>query len=813
MTHQPAQPMEANADTELDAVVGEEERVLSRVLRNLATRTIETAARVDYDRDLIALRDEIGEARLEDVPALIAQMERLQQVAARRAEVAIDQVDVRSPYFGRIVLQEGERKREVLIGRGTYLDPRTGVRIVDWRDAPVSRVYYRYDEGDDYDEVFGGKAVEGEVVTRRSLAIVDSVMRRIGTPQGTFLRARNGGWVRAGASATQLKGGQGAALRPEQHHRPGTLGIAREDIGREDKFLPEIAALIDPRQFELITRPEAGLVVIQGGAGSGKTTIGLHRMAYLSYQMPRRFRPDRMLVLVFNDALARYISRVLPALGVEGVPVITYQRWAAKQRSMAVPRLSRLYRDDTPSTVVRLKKHPAMLKLIDERAELIARRFEARLENALRGLEGAEFALSSWKQSRKRALAGRFARLVRAVNEGEPPTTPIAVRHAVEREVVQARESMLNVSAIWSEILTDRELLREGFARHATDVRDVEVESLFRWCVSRCAEALAENDDVETAKEPDDDNRRGSGKRNKRDEEERESKRDDDDDNRSIGIDGESEQESAQLDREDDALLLRIYQRVRGPLKRGKEPLLYEHMFIDEAQDLSPVELAVVLETANGESVTFAGDTAQRLHMDNGFSTWKGVLQQLGLDHVEIEPLKLSYRSTSQIMEFANHVLGPLRNLDESHATRDGVPVESFHFAHTGDAVGFLAEALRSLSQNEPNASIAVISRFPEQADIYYQGFVNAEVPNVRRIVEQDFPFRAGIDVTDVRQVKGLEFDYVILVEVSTESYPADDESRHLLHIASTRAAHQLWITTTGSPSPLAPESMNESAY
>jgi DNA helicase-2/ATP-dependent DNA helicase PcrA len=81
-------------------------------------------------------------------------------------------------------------------------------------------------------------------------------------------------------------------------------------------------------------------------------------------------------------------------------------------------------------------------------------------------------------------------------------------------------------------------------------------------------------------------------------------------------------------------------------------------------------------------------------------------------------------------------------------------------------------------------------------------------VPNLRRIAEQDFPFKAGVDVTDVRQVKGLEFDYVVLVEVARNSYGEDDESRHLLHIAATRAAHQLWITSSGEPSLLIPETL-----
>ncbi|MEZ4256314.1 MAG: ATP-binding domain-containing protein, partial [Polyangiales bacterium] len=142
---------------------------------------------------------------------------------------------------------------------------------------------------------------------------------------------------------------------------------------------------------------------------------------------------------------------------------------------------------------------------------------------------------------------------------------------------------------------------------------------------------------------------------------------------------------------------------------------------------------------------------------------------------------------------------------------RHGAPVESFRFAHTGDAVGFLGEALRELLASEPMASVAVIARYPEQADLYYRGFVNAEVPNLRRIAEQDFPFKPGVDVTDVRQVKGLEFDYVILVECSRASYSEDNESRHLLHIAATRAAHQLWVTSSGDPSLILPDDIRAS--
>ncbi len=804
-------------DEELVRISHEEERVLARVQKNVANRKIRPANEgLDYDAELLALRDQINEARLEDIPPLIEEMERLSEVAARRARVTEGVVDPRSPYFGRMVLEEGDRKREVLIGRSTYLDSKTGIRIVDWRDAPVSRLYYRYEEGDEYDEEFGGREVHGEVITRRTLAIHEGLLRRIGAPQGTFVRRGDGSWVRAGESARRLAGGQGSAMRAEEHHRPGKLGIGRDGDGREDRFLPEITALIDPRQFELITASDSGLVVIQGGAGSGKTTIGLHRLAYLNFNDKRRFRPDRMMVMVFNDALRRYISRVLPALGVEGVPVTTYERWAAKMRGQHVPGLPTEYDEDTPTSVTRVKKHPAMLALIDRHVAQVAARVDGIVRDSLAGVEGADRVLARWEKGAGLPIGRRLGALSRAAqpvrdDEGKVDaarTMPLGLRHAVDRAVERSRSVARDVTTGWSEMLTDLSALTEAY--EGTDISLAEVKSAHQWCSRKCPLVVVALEEAQSAardgKDDDDSPRRARSGRDS----ERPSRRDDDDD-RSQGIDGVEELERPSLDREDDTLLLRLYQRMWGPLMRGREVLSYEHVLIDEAQDLSPVELAVVMATSTPQqSVTLAGDVSQRLLMDNGFTSWKDVLGNLDLQHVEVEPLRITYRSTRQIIDFARDALGPLAPEEESQATRDGAPVELFEFGHSGEAVAFLGEALRGLMASEPRASVAVIARYPEQADLYYRGLQNAEVPFLRRIARQDFPFKAGIDVTDVRQVKGLEFDYVVLLEVSSASYPEDDEARHLLHIAATRAAHQLWVTTTGDPSLLIPRKLRD---
>jgi DNA helicase-2/ATP-dependent DNA helicase PcrA len=800
-------------DEELVTIVADEEKCLDRVLDHLQQRpkSNQTRRLIDYDRQLIDLRDQIAQARLEDVPPLLETMERLQNLAARQGQSTVGHVDQRSPYFGRMVLAEEGRSREILIGRSTYVDTRAGVRIVDWRDAPVSRLYYRYNEGDSYEETFGERDVEGEVMIRRSLTIVDAKLRRIVCPQGTFLR-RAGEWSRGGASL-KLQGGQGSALRADQHRRPGKLGVGVDD-GSEDRHLRAITALIDPRQFELISKPDSGLVVIQGGAGSGKTTIGLHRLAYLAFQDRRRFRPDRMLVIAFNQALVRYISQVLPALEVTGVGVRTYVEWAGRLRTAQFPELTRKVADDTPSVVTRLKKHPLMLHAIEEHVAAMTASIEARLAAAL--ADDAELwaqMSSRFTADAKRPLAHRLHALSNWLTENGVTGRPL---NASQREIRRGLEVCQDVVSAWSELLTDRTALARAVAAHAPDqFGKGELSQVHEWCTTQIGLALAEMEqarEMASLQQPDLGARDKPTRRPKPAEY---ASRDREADSSDAGEErtGVEPNVEAHLDAEDDTLLLRFSQLLRGPLLRpgSNEALTYEHLLIDEAQDLSPVELAVLIQTVSGgRSVTLAGDVAQRLYMDNGFSGWEDLLRELGLSHVQVEPLQITDRSTEQVMEFARDVLGPLAIGPAPRATRAGAPVELFSFAHTGDAVGFLSEALRELSADEPQASIAVVARYVEQADVFYAGLRQAEIPNLRRVAEQDFPFKAGVDVTDLRQVKGLEFDYVILVEVNQSTYPVDDESRHLLHIGATRAAHQLWLLSTGKPSDLIPASLRD---
>ena len=701
-----------------DEIPAQEEGLLTRVSASLAEHAGADRKELHrYDEELIALRDEIGEARREDVPALIAQMERLQGVSLRRAEAQGVLVDPASPYFGHLRLREQVNgravERDVLVGRASFIDPANRVNIVDWRNAPVSQLFYRYTEGSDYEERFGEREVEGEVLIRRTVTIEDGTLHRVACPQGVWSR-HDGRWERAEVPVAELSGGELTAARPGAP----VLGAGPRRGQRLDRHLPEIAALIDPRQFELITAPGAGVVVIQGGAGSGKTTIGLHRIAYLAYAQRERFAPKKTLVVTFGSALAAYISQVLPALGVHGVAVVTFQAWAEKELRRCIPWLRAPITDDAPPVVGRLKNHPALLHELERRA---------------------------------RAHTGK--RTSRAVVE------------------------------LWADLITDRQRLLALAGQGELALREAEISEAHRFITDRVT-ALVDQ----------------PGERKRRDEPEP----DDEDVRGEIGIDGQrTEDDRAALDLEDVAILLRAHELVRGTKR------LYNHLFVDEAQDLSPLELAVLIgQTSAPRSITLAGDTAQRLFLDNGFTDWRTVLGHLALSHVAIEPLRIAYRSTREILALARHAMGPLAEAEPPQAPRSGAPVEAHRFPGTGAGVAFLAEALRSLPVREPRATVAVLARHPEQADRWFDGLARAEVPSLRRVRAQDFSFHPGVEVTDIRQVKGLEFDYVVLVDANATTFGTDDESRHLFHIGATRAAHQLWLIVTAEPTPLLPAAL-----
>lgn len=647
---------------------------------------------------LVKLREEMPHAKAEDRAALMEQYNRnlalLEQIREARGA---PQVDPDSPYFAHVRLRERGRERDLCIGKATRIQD--GVRIIDWRNAPISRVFYRYQQGEEYEEQVGDVLLEGEVVARRTVSIRRGVLDRVQAPEGIFTKGDDG-WHRIEREDPRLAGGEGAALRAHGVGAGSTRRLGTTVKGgtqRVDKRLPDIAGLIDAEQFALITRPTSGFVVIRGTAGSGKTTVALHRIAWLAFEDPR-FDSPRTLFIVFSRALRDYVGHVLPALGVQRAQIRTFDHWATELVRRHFPKLPRRIRGDTPEIVIRMKLHPAMLVALEEH------------RGDVKGPANGDQAIDDW-----------------------------------------------------ASVLSDSQRMRRALDRIDPDAfTDSQLERIALYCRDRHEELVAR-------------------------------------------MDGDKEAEP-EIDAEDMPLLLRAWQLRVGPLRgKRKRPLTYAHIAVDEVQDFTATEVRVLLACLDRRrSITLAGDTQQHISAKGGFASWSAFFRHLGVPGTEVNTLRISYRCSREIASFAVSLLSQLQEDDTPPVTtRSGPEVELFRFTDHGACVAFLADVLHELQRTEPLASVAVLTTSRGTSRLYYRGLSRSDVPRLRLVESQNFTFAPGVEVTEIQQVKGLEFDYVILAEVSAANFPDNPAMRRLLHVGATRAIHQLWLTSVGAPSPI----------
>ncbi|WP_432823434.1 3'-5' exonuclease, partial [Trichloromonas sp.] len=214
----------------------------------------------------------------------------------------------------------------------------------------------------------------------------------------------------------------------------------------------------------------------------------------------------------------------------------------------------------------------------------------------------------------------------------------------------------------------------------------------------------------------------------------------------------------------------------------------YDHVLVDEAQDLSLVELhALMLATTGRRSLTVCADEKQKIldFVDSaGFSAFQLQLKSAGLSSGALD---ISYRSTRQIMALASRVSGrPVGKV-----VNEG-PDPRFHvFASQPEALSALRRSVGALLAREKKSLTAIICRFKHEAQSVYAAL--KDLPGVR-LQTADLSFEPGVLVTHAHQVKGLEFSGVILWNPSQRSYPATELGKNLLYVAITRASDRLAV-------------------
>jgi len=708
-----------------------------------------------------SLRNELAEAGSDDVASIAAEAQRVRSTSAIRERLELPDPD--QPYFAHMQLETERGVRDVLLGQHTFIDSAKRISIVDWREAPIAQVFFHHEEGDDYEQDLAERTIEGVMRKRRVVAFEAGQLVHIQCPSCSLRRSAEGEWTPDTPSERPtLEGGEGGALAKRM--------IGTGQAGRK---LPVISSLLDETQYEALTRDVEHPLLILGGAGCGKTTVALHRLAYLVYQQPDVYRAERLIVIVPEEGLVRLTRTLLEELGMSAVRVTTIDEWFVEVGRKRLPALPKKLSVSTPAAVVRLKRHPAFCAHLEAVADAAGR---ACAEELGRLFRTEHEILDLYERDEGSHPDARIRALLRRLEEREPAMSDGRLEE-IQAVVERFESPVLDRERLFG----DRTLLESVVRAAEGDLPESAVDRAIDWYRVQQSQT-AEDAHADVA----------AGRRAALD-------------GRSLDA-GTPGEDAGSIDVEDYALLLELarLKTGRGLAAQGARGA-FAHVILDEAQELSEVECRVLGESvATDGCVTVAGDPAQQIGDHSSFRGWDPLMQALGQGRAAPVTLETSYRCTRPILEFGQAVLGPLAPEEPPRATREGAEVSTSHVSTELHASLVLAEALSDLFDREPLAQVAIIAREDQTAERLHDALAQ-QVP-VRLVLDGRFSFKPGIDITSVQQVKGLEFDYVVIPDATRVDYPVDSASRRMLHVAATRAIHQLWILSTSDRSELVPE-------
>jgi DNA helicase IV len=602
--------------------------------------------------------------------------------------------------FGRIDPAASDER--FYIGRVAVADEAQEPVVVDWR-APIAEPFYRATGRDPM-----GLARRRHFATRGS--------RLLDIEDETFAVGGDGG------DEGRLVG-QGALIAALEGARTGRLG--------------DIVATIQAEQDEIIRSELGGVLVVQGGPGTGKTVVALHRAAYLLYTHRFPLEGQGVLVVGPNRLYLRYIERVLPSLGEAGVEL-------ALLADLVHERVGQR-RDDPVADRVKgdLRMVPLLAHAVRDRQRPLRRELVVGM-GLLRLRCGVEASRRIVREARRRARthnAGR--RFVEAglweqlAASAHAELEPASVRDRLRRdpEVRAALEWM------WP-VLTPGDLLRDLFGSPA---------------LTRLA-AAGRLSDEELASLHHERGERG-------------------DDARWTTA---------------DVPLLDEARSLLGPRRAGDDAELrtYGHIVVDEAQDLSPMQLRMVARRSLGGSMTVVGDIAQATG-PWAPATWDDVVVHLPSRRpVREAQLTIGYRTPASIMTLADRVLAV--------AAPGVAPPTAVRAGDEPPAVVPVA----------PDRLVADVARLAaRERDAVGEGNVAVIAPDsllaplaaalAAAGVDHGEATRSGIDaqvnLVPVRLVKGLELDAVVVVEPA-RILAEEPQGLRSLYVALTRATRRLSV-------------------
>ncbi|MBD5462945.1 MAG: DUF4968 domain-containing protein [Lachnospiraceae bacterium] len=630
------------------------------------------------------------------------------------------------PYFGRIIFHDEmlDKEESLYIGRGGIAKDATHQVVVDWR-APAANAYYENGLGKCSYEAPGGEHIKIDLKHKRTYEI----------EEGRLLDYFD------------------------------SEVIANDDLltkylaKNKQAVLGEIVATIQKEQNEIIRKSPYHNIIVQGVAGSGKTTVAMHRISYILYNYKARFRPDDFYIVGSNRILLNYITGVLPDLDVYGVRQMTMEQLFVRL----------LYEDwDEKRYEVKSLGKGGKKEIIKGSKEW----FEA-LEKYCRQVEVEAISRDSVFLNKKQFVEGIRDGKTGVFDEtkGEEPD-PQSLVCLLDRETVEnyIREnpavSIQNKIDMLNKRLTGK--IKDEFLKKGLQYTEAERKAILKAYRKRYGGRVWKRSIYEMYREF------LTGQ---------------------ITKGYEVEVPENVFDVYDLAALAYLYKRVK------EKEVIREahHVVIDEAQDFGMMAYCALKFCMTGCTYTIMGDVSQNIHFGCGLNDWEELKSLLLTDTMDsFGILKKSYRNTVEISDFATNILrhGQFPIYPVEPIIRHGNPVRVQQLLNDEALVKAAADTCRSW-QTKGFDTIAVVCR--NQADA---ARIAAALKKYVEIMESDLEkavFGNGIMVLPVDYTKGLEFDAVLILNPTKEAYPEDDGHAKLLYVAATRALHELCVLHTGN--------------
>ena len=615
---------------------------------------------------------------------------------------------IQEPYFGRVsTIEDDGSEVSFLIGKKSNID----AGIVDWRNGPIAALYFNYKQDEEFFEVINHRERSGKIKLRRSYKVENGLLVQIDAPEGIFRRNQNS-WEKLDVDSEIAA-----------HRSRGSQS--------KEKSLPNILSLITKDQYEMITTDPNRPVIIQGSAGSGKTTVALHRLAWLLHENNSSVKSDRTRVVVMNRSLAVYVSATLPSMGINDVQTTTFNSWALSIIRKSVRGQPFFKFLNIPSFVEEIKFSESILKALDGWIEKQVLNLD---EEIHRQFSNRKTYQETWKKGKDKPLLPRLRDFSYEIKTSKLPEAEKQQKLAFVKKQISLLEDY--VQDLYN-LLSDSEHLKKYLPS------DPKLNSNLDYL-----KRLTQKNRL---------------KKN--------------------------------LDYFDMSLVLRLIQLKNGGLPDGRGgTILLDHIVIDEAQDFGPVEFAIMMDAVDDKrQVTIVGDVSQKILFARKFIGWNKIVETIGLDEDAIIQLEVSFRCTVPIMTLAHKVAGDPKKV-QGRAGSDPVWQRAENYI---DLIETLADWSRGLLRVDPYKLIALVCRYPKQA-MELKEELDAYLPGEVRLGHRDqFSFEPGILVTNIHQVKGLEFDSVALVEPDEDNYPAQkEESRNMIYVGITRTQEDLLLAT-----------------